>query len=104
MAYTLEIGRKFWFEFDGATKYNAAFMDIVSQAGGFGVQNAYRTTRSQGTYPAAFRQTFLSRRDGWVTIANIQTSTIDSFLGKDWADIQLRSRTSAKAPCWSPIP
>jgi hypothetical protein len=52
------------------------------------VQNAYRTTRSQGTYPAAFRQTFLSRRDGWVTIANIQTSTIDSFLGKDWADIQ----------------
>ena len=88
MAYTSQIGRRFWYEFDGATKYSTPFMSIISRAGGFGVQNDYKTTRSQGSYPAAFKQKFLPRRGDWITIADIQTATIGNILGSDWSDIQ----------------
>jgi hypothetical protein len=88
MAYTAEVGRKFWYEFDRATKYDDAFMGIISRAGGFGVQRDYQSTRSSGTYPAAFKHKFLPHRDDWVRIADIQTGTIGNILGADWSDIQ----------------
>jgi len=88
MAYTIEIGRKFWFEFDKATKYNDAFINMLGGAGAFGVQDNYRSTRKNGTYPAAFRQRFLPRRDAWIRIADVQTGTIGNFLGTDWSDVQ----------------
>jgi len=88
MAYTPEIGRRFWFEFDLATKYNDAFMQVVSQAGGFNVQKDYRNTRSQGTYPATFIEKLTPLKDSWIPLANIQTTTIGNILGSSWSDIQ----------------
>jgi hypothetical protein len=86
--YTPEIGRKFWFTFDAATKYNPAFINIIIAAGGFGVQDDFESTRSNGTYPAAFKQKFVPLRDNWVRIADVQTSTIANVLGANWSDIQ----------------
>ena len=88
MAYTHEIGRAFWYEFDKATKYNNDFMTVVSGAGGFDVQDDFHTTRQDGSYPAGFSQKFLSRRNDWIRIADIQTTTINNKLGADWSDIQ----------------
>jgi hypothetical protein len=58
ITYSPEIGRTFWFEFDGATKYNPDFMNVIGQAGGFGVQRDFETMRDNGTYPAAFKRSF----------------------------------------------
>jgi hypothetical protein len=88
MTYTPEIGRRFWFEFDQATLHDSDFMGMVGRAGAFGVQNEYRRTRMQGTYPAAFRDRFVPRRDDWTVIGDLQTRVIVQFLGTDWADIQ----------------
>jgi hypothetical protein len=88
MAYTPEIGRRFWFEFDQATLHSPAFMSIALGAGAAGAQNDYRNTRRQGTYPDAFRQRFVGRRPAWVQVADLQTSVIGELLGDDFADIQ----------------
>jgi hypothetical protein len=88
MSYTQEIGRRFWFELDAATKYSGAFMNVIFPAGGFGVQRDYKDTRAQRTYPAEFRQKFLPQRDNWVRTADVQTSTVANALGAKWADIQ----------------
>jgi hypothetical protein len=88
MAYTHEIGRAFWYEFDKATKYNNDFMTVVFGAGGFDVQDDFHATRQNGSYPAAFRQKFLPRRNDWIRIADVQTTTIKNRLGTDWSDIQ----------------
>jgi hypothetical protein len=86
--YTPEIGRKFWFAFDEATQGDANFGNLIAQAGGFGVQNDYRTIRAQGHYPADFTQKFQARRADWEKIAAFQTDMIGKFLGNDFADIQ----------------
>jgi hypothetical protein len=88
MAYTPEIGRRFWFEFDEATLHSPAFMDVALGAGAGGAQNDYRNTRRAGTYPDAFRQKFVGRRPAWVQVADLQTSMIGELLGDDFADIQ----------------
>lgn len=88
MAYTPEIGRRFWFEFDEATQGDDSFGNLIFNAGGFGVQTNYRTTRAAGTYPAAFIQQFQPRRDDWIKIAKLQTDMIGNLLGNDFADIQ----------------
>ena len=87
-AYTPEIGRRFWFEFDEATQGDENFGNLIAQAGGFGVQNNYRVTRAQGNYPAAFIQQFQARRADWVQIAALQTDMIGDLLGNDFSDIQ----------------
>jgi hypothetical protein len=88
MAYSPEVGRRFWFEFDQATLHSPAFMNIVSSSGAAGAQDDYKSTRRQGTYPGTFRQKFLSRRADWVRIADLQWTMIGNLLGADWADIQ----------------
>jgi hypothetical protein len=88
MAYTPEIGRRFWFEFDDATLHDPDFMNIVFSAGAAGAQNDYKNMRGQGTYPAAFKQKFSPRRADWIRIADLQTTMIGNLLGNDWADIQ----------------
>src|SRR5947209_16396611 len=88
MAYTPEIGRRFWFEFDEATQGDENFGNLIAHADGFGVQNNYRATRAQGTYPAAFIQQFQARRADWVQIATLQTDMIGNLLGSDFSDIQ----------------
>ena len=88
MAYTHEVGRRFWFEFDRATLNDAAFMNAVVSSGAGRAQNEYRTARQQGTYPASFRQKFTAHRADWIRIADRQTSIVTQFLGTDWADIQ----------------
>lgn len=88
MAYTPEIGRRFWFEFDRSTKYNDAFMNVIFAAGGIGIQTDYKRTRANQTYPAAFVQKFAPHQNEWKQIADIQTSTIGNVLGSDWSDIQ----------------
>jgi hypothetical protein len=88
MAYTPEIGRRFWFEFDEATLHTQAMMDIIIRAGAGGAQDDYKNTRRQGTYPAAFRDKFVPRRADWVRIADLQTTIIGNLLGNDWADIR----------------
>jgi hypothetical protein len=86
--YTPAIGLRFWFEFDEATQGDDNFGNLIAQAGGFGSQNVYRTTRAQGNYPAAFVQQFQARRADWVKIAALQTDMIGNLLGNDFADIQ----------------
>ena len=88
MAYTPEIGRRFWFEFDEATLHDADFMNIVIRAGAARAQTDYRQTRTAGTYPNAFRDRFLPRRADWEAIADLQRRVIGEFLGDDWADVQ----------------
>lgn len=88
MAYTPEIGRRFWHEFDQATLHSAAFMSVALGAGAGGAQNDYKNTRLQSTYPAAFKQKFAGRRAAWVQVADLQTTMIGNLLGNDWADIQ----------------
>jgi hypothetical protein len=88
MAYTPEMGRRFWFEFDNATQSDPEFGSVILRAGGFGVQNDYRQTRMAGTYPAAFQQRFLSRLEDWKIIAKLQTDMIGPLLGNDWSNIQ----------------
>lgn len=88
MAYTPEIGRRFWFEFDEATQGDDNFGTLIRHAGGFRIQDNYRSTRSQGRYPAAFTQQFQARRDDWVKIAALQTDMIGNLLGNDFSDIQ----------------
>ena len=88
MAYTPEIGRRFWFEFDEATLHDSNFMSTVVRAGAAGAQGEYRRARTQGTYPDSFRQRFLARRDDWIVIADLQRRVIGQFLGSDWADVQ----------------
>jgi hypothetical protein len=80
MAYTPEIGRRFWFELDEATLHSADFMNTVVRAGAAGAQNVYKNTRGAGTYPAAFRNRFLPQRADWVTIADLQRGLIGQFL------------------------
>jgi hypothetical protein len=88
VAYTPEIGRRFWFEFDNATLHTPAFMDIVRSAGASRAQTDYRDMRRNGTYPAAFKAKFEPRRADWIRIADLQTTMISDLLGGDWADIQ----------------
>ena len=52
---------RFWFKFDEATKYNAAFINIVVAGRGFDVQEDFAATRSNGTYPSVFMQKFVPR-------------------------------------------
>src|SRR6266480_1035443 len=80
--------KRFWFEFDEATLHDPNFMNVVFSAGAAGAQNDYKSTRGQGTYPAAFRQKFSPRRTDWVRIADLQRSMIGNILGANWADIQ----------------
>lgn len=102
MAYTPEIGMRFWFEFDEATQGDPAFGTLISQAGGFGVQTVYRNTRQQGTYPAAFKQQFEPRRDLWKSIAALQTDMIGNLLGTDWDDIQAAFEDFAQGKLFDP--
>jgi hypothetical protein len=88
MAYTPDIGQRFWRELDRATQYNPDFMKVIGRAGAFGVQNDYRTTRRGGTYPASFKQKFVPHHDDWVQIADLHTQLVGSILGSDWSDIQ----------------
>jgi hypothetical protein len=88
IAYTPEIGRRFWFEFDEATQGDEQFGIVVRRAGGLAAQNFYRATRVQGNYPAAFIQQFQPRRADWVQIAALQTDMIGDLLGNDFSDIQ----------------
>ena len=104
MAYTREIGRKFWFEFDGATKYSEEFINVIASAGAFGVQDDFQNTRDAGTYPDAFRQKFLPRRDDWVCIADIQTTTIANLLGAEWSDIQAAFEDFGQGTLFEPDP
>lgn len=104
MVYTREIGRSFWFKFDGATKYSPPFINIIIAAGGFDVQDDFEFTRSNGTYPAAFKQKFVPRRNDWVRIADIQTSTIGNVLGTDWSDIQAAFEDFGQGTLFEPDP
>jgi hypothetical protein len=88
MAYTPEIGRRFWFEFDNATQGDPEFGGLIDRARGFDVQFDYEDTRGAGTYPAAFRDLFRPMRDDWIEIAKLQTDMIGDLLGNDFADIQ----------------
>jgi hypothetical protein len=88
MAYSQDIGRTFWYEFDNATQGTPAFMRIVRQSGAGASQRLYREAREAGTYPVAFLANFAGHRPDWVTIAAVQTGTITRFLGSDWADVQ----------------
>jgi hypothetical protein len=88
MAYTPEMGRRFWFEFDNATQGDPNFGTLISRAGGFGIQTDYRQTRMAGAYPAAFRQKFLPRREEWKSIAELQTDMIGELLDNAWSNVQ----------------
>ncbi|MEA2870427.1 MAG: hypothetical protein QOH67_403 [Hyphomicrobiales bacterium] len=102
MAYTPAIGMRFWFEFDEATQGDPAFGNLIAQAGGFGVQNVYRNTRKNGTYPAAFKQQFQPRREDWKKIAALQSDMIGNLLGSDWADIQAAFEDFAQGTLFDP--
>jgi hypothetical protein len=88
MAYTPEIGTTFWREVDRATQYDEAFMSMIGAAGAFRIQEDYKNSRTDSTYPAVFLQKFQARRDSWARIADVQTRNIANLLGTDWSDIQ----------------
>lgn len=88
MPYTPEMGMRFWFDFDDATQGDPDFGTLISRAGGFGIQNDYRSTRKVNTYPAAFKAKFLPKVDDWKDIAKLQTDMINTRLDGDWANVQ----------------
>jgi hypothetical protein len=88
MAYTPQIGMKFWHDFDQNTKYDLNFMNLLSSAGAFTIQIDYFQTRKSGTYPASFQKKFEPHESLWIKIAGLQTKMIGDILGADWADIQ----------------
>lgn len=88
MSYSHEQGRKFWYEFDKATKYNSAFMPIVGRARADVIQSVYFDVRSSEEYPAKFLEFVAPHKSDWITLANVQTETIGNLLGTDWNDIQ----------------
>ena len=88
MAYSPELGRDFWYEFDLATQGTPAFMDVIERAGGFDIQTSYMQTRTAGTYPAGFLANVQARRSDWITIADVQTSTVGRFFGGNWDDVR----------------
>jgi hypothetical protein len=102
MAYTLDIGRRFWFEFDEATQGDEDFGNLIAQAGGFGVQRDYRTIRAQGNYPSALIQKFQPRRDDWIRIAALQYDMIGELLGSDWSSIQAAFEDFAQGKLFNP--
>ena len=104
MAYTREIGRRFWFEFDRRTKYTPSFMAIVGQAGAGQIQTEFAETRAEGTYPTKFVAFVQPRRDKWTVMANVQTDTIQEFLGADWADIQRAFEDFGQGTLFDPDP
>jgi hypothetical protein len=53
-----------------------------------GVQADYRQTRVEGTYPVAFRQKFLPKKEDWKRIAKLQTDMIANLLDNDFANVQ----------------
>jgi hypothetical protein len=88
MDYTHEIGRKFWFELDHATKYSSAFMTIVQRGGALRVQTAFMDARLANKYPAQFVAAVSPHKADWITMANTQTKAFNDFLEKDPAAIQ----------------
>jgi hypothetical protein len=88
MDYTHEIGRKFWFEFDRATKYNSAFMNIVIRGGAGRVQTVFMDARLANRYPAQFLSTVSPHKDNWITMADAQAKAFNDFLENDPAAIQ----------------
>jgi hypothetical protein len=89
MAYSAEIGRDFWYEFDRATKYSVPFMQVAQNAGAFRVQLAYHDARTSAQYPAAIVATYTPRREPWRQLADMQTTVIRDRLGTSWDDIRL---------------
>jgi hypothetical protein len=88
MAYSHEQGRKFWYEFDKATKYNNSFMPIVRRARADIIQSVFFQVRSDEQYPDKFVEFITPHKNDWITLANAQTQTISTLLGSDWNDIQ----------------
>jgi hypothetical protein len=88
MDYNHEVGRRFWFELDHATKYNSAFMNIVVRGGAGRVQTAYMDARLANKYPAQFLSTVSAHKADWVTMADAQTKVFTDFLENDPAAIQ----------------
>jgi hypothetical protein len=86
--YNHDIGRKFWYEFDRATKYNSAFMTIVRRSGAGGVQTDFSDARLNNAYPADFVNAVSPHKADWITMAHAQTKIIHDLLGDDWNDIQ----------------
>jgi hypothetical protein len=86
--YNHEVGRKFWFEFDHATKYSNAFMGVVQRGGGFTIQTVFMDTRRTGNYPDKYLASVSRHRADWVTMADAQTKAFHDFLENDPAAIQ----------------
>jgi hypothetical protein len=88
MPYSHEKGRKFWYEFDKASKYNSTFMPIVRRARADVIQTAFFDVRDSNQYPAKFVEFIAPQKADWIKLADVQTQTIATFLGTDWNDIQ----------------
>lgn len=89
MAYTADIGRTFWYEFDRRTNPRYSnFLPTMQQAGALSIGTVFANTRAAGTYPAKFVAFITPRKPAWQAVAEMQTSAISQFLGTDWADIQ----------------
>lgn len=104
MAYTTEQGRKFWYDFDKATKYDTAFMDRVRLAGAGVIQTVFANTRAQQNYPADFRAFVTPLRDHWLVMAEAQTSIIRSTFHDDWADVQRAFEDFGQGVLYDPDP
>ena len=88
MAYTQDLGRNFWYEFDQRTLGTPAFMRVVGTSGAGRIQRTYRDTRRDQTYPGAFLATVQPQRPDWIIIADVQTNTFGEFFKGDWDDTQ----------------
>jgi hypothetical protein len=84
-----DLGRDFWYDFDRATQGNDPFILIFRRSGARRIQRTYMETRDGGSYPAAFLDSVQARREDWITMADVQTSTFGQFLGSNWNDFQL---------------
>lgn len=88
MAYTHEMGRRFWFELDRRTLYTPAFMQIIQRAGAGMIQTQFSDARIANTYPADFVAFVQPHRDDWVTMAQVQMDVIGDYLDNDFANVQ----------------
>jgi hypothetical protein len=89
MAYTQEVGRRFWYELDRATLYNQAFFtDVIIPSGAPDVQTEYFEARREGTYPQRLLSFAAPRKADWQLIANVQTHAVQTYLGSNWDDVQ----------------
>ena len=91
MAYSREIGRDFWFDFDNQTLFQRTpeISDALSRAyfrHGFSLDtpmNALRVSFGGSDHPTVFREAIVAGKNGFIDLAKLQLEIMDAHLSDD---------------------